>query len=70
MENKENSNTTRLKRMISPLLKKYQQPILYLLFGICTTAINIITYYLGAHIFSLSVLLSTCLAWVISVIFA
>ena len=51
-------------------IKKYQQPILYLFFGICTTIVNIITYYLSAHILSLSVILSTCLAWLVSVIFA
>lgn len=52
------------------ILKKYQQPILYLFFGICTTIVNIITYYLSAHILSLSVILSTCLAWLVSVLFA
>ena len=52
------------------LFKKYQQPILYLFFGVCTTAVNIITYYISAHILSLSVIFSTCLAWIISVIFA
>lgn len=55
---------------MNQLFKKYQQPILYLFFGVCTTAVNIITYYISAHIFFLSVVLSTCLAWVISVIFA
>ena len=55
---------------MNQLFKKYQQPILYLFFGVCTTAVNIITYYISAHIFSLSVVLSTCLAWAISVIFA
>lgn len=35
--------------MIMQLFKKYQQPILYLFFGVCTTAVNIITYYLCAH---------------------
>ena len=55
---------------MNQLFKKYQQPILYLFFGVCTTAVNIITYYISAHIVSLSVVLSTCLAWDISVIFA
>ena len=55
---------------MNQLFKKYQQPILYLFFGVCTTAVNIITYYISAHILSLSVILSTCLAWVISVLFA
>ena len=55
---------------MNQLFKKYQQPILYLFFGVCTTAVNIITYYISAHIVSLSVVLSTCLACAISVIFA
>ena len=55
---------------MNQLFKKYQQPILYLFFGVCTTAVNIITYYISAHILSLSVILSTCLAWIISVIFS
>lgn len=55
---------------MNQLFKKYQQPILYLFFGVCTTAVNIITYYISAHILFLSVILSTCLAWIISVIFA
>ena len=55
---------------MNQLFKKYQQPILDLFFGVCTTAVNIITYYISAHIVSLSVVLSTCLAWAISVIFA
>ena len=56
--------------MMNQLFKKCQQPILYLFFGVCTTAVNIITYYISAHILSISVILSTCLAWVISVLFA
>ena len=55
---------------MNQLFKKYQQPILYLFIAVCTTAVNIITYYISAHIVSLSVVLSTCLAWAISVIFA
>lgn len=55
---------------MNQLFKKCQQPILYLFFGVCTTAVNIITYYISAHILSISVILSTCLAWVISVLFA
>lgn len=55
---------------MSQLFKKYQQLILYLFFGVCTTAVNIITYYLCAHLIHLSVVISTCIAWAISVIFA
>ena len=52
------------------ILKKYQEPILYLFFGVCTTFVNIAIYYLCAHIFYLSAIISTCWAWILSVIFA
>ena len=56
--------------MFNLIFIKYHQSILYLFFGICTTAVNFIIYYIGAHMLSLSIILSTCLAWFTSVIFA
>jgi len=56
--------------MMKNILKKYQEPISYLFFGVWTTIVNIVAYYLCAHIFLLSIVVSTCLAWVLSVIFA
>lgn len=51
-------------------IKKHKGVILYLVFGALTTLVNIASYWLFAHIFSLNTLTSTVLAWVASVIFA
>lgn len=50
--------------------KNKHEEILYLLFGICTTAINICTYYCLYNILHLNNIASTILSWLISVVFA
>lgn len=55
---------------ICELYKKYREIFWYLVFGVLTTLVNVGAYYLFAHPLSLSVALSTALAWLISVIFA
>lgn len=57
-------------RKMKELIKKYRGIISYLFFGVCSTLINIITYYLAAHIFELSTIISTVIAWITAVIFA
>ena len=51
-------------------IKKNRQILLYLVFGVLTTAVNVVAYYLFAHPLSLGVGVSTLLAWLASVIFA
>lgn len=58
-----------MKKIIE-LMKKYRQIILYLIFGVLTTLINIVAYWLFAHPLSLGTLASTVLAWLTSVFFA
>lgn len=53
--------------MIKKILNK--ETILYLIFGFCTTILNIIVYK-GLTLLSIDYLVSTILAWFISVIFA
>ncbi len=55
---------------ITELIKKYKNIILYLFFGVCTTLINIIAYWVMAHPMQLSVMLSTIVAWILAVLFA
>lgn len=50
--------------------KKYKSAILYLFFGGCTTVINIAVYDLCFNIIGINNLLSTIIAWVVSVLFA
>ena len=51
-------------------LRKNKQLLLYLFFGICTTAINTICYWLLYDVLPFENLLSTILAWRAAVIFA
>lgn len=62
-----------MKKIIEKLLQiyyTYKEPILYLIFGGLTTLVNIITYFVCYNIASLSNVISTIIAWILSVIFA
>ncbi|MDR0913150.1 MAG: GtrA family protein [Methanobrevibacter sp.] len=47
-----------------------QEIILYLIFGVLTTGVNILTYFFLAKIIGLNYLISNILAWFVSVVFA
>lgn len=51
-------------------INKYKDVIPYLFFGVCTTLVNMVVYWVCAHVFSFSVLISTVISWVLSVLFA
>lgn len=52
------------------IIIKYKEMILYLIFGVLTTAVNIIIYYISADILHIHYLVSNILAWFLSVLFA
>lgn len=52
------------------LLKKYKEPILYILFGVLTTLVNIVVYYLVADVASIYYMIANVIAWIASVLFA
>ncbi|MBE5887552.1 MAG: GtrA family protein [Lachnospiraceae bacterium] len=56
--------------MLMDLYKKYKEPILYILFGVLTTLVNIVVYYLMADVMLVYYLVSNACAWVASVLFA
>ncbi|MCU6726497.1 GtrA-like protein [uncultured Clostridium sp.] len=56
----------KLKKMYS----KYKDVLAYLVFGVFTTLINIITYWLMAYKLHQIVMVSTIVAWVVAVFFA
>lgn len=58
-----------LKRL-KQLFIRYKEMILYLFFGGCTTLVNIIVYYICAHLLSLATVPATVIAWILSVAFA
>ncbi|MDD5952123.1 MAG: GtrA family protein [Oscillospiraceae bacterium] len=52
------------------LLKKYKEVLLYLVFGGLTTLVNILVYFVCDSWLHWGTVLSTIIAWVLSVIFA
>ena len=52
------------------LYDQYKDIIPYGVFGVLTTVVNIVLYWLAAHPFGLSVMASTVIAWFLSVLFA
>lgn len=54
---------------MNKLFKKYKEQILYVVFGIATTLVNIVAYFLLSKL-PLGTAVATALAWLISVIFA
>lgn len=52
------------------LYNKYKDLIPYLFFGVCTTMVNIIAYWLCAHVLGMGVMISTITAWILAVLFA
>ena len=53
---------------IKKLINK--ETILYVIFGILTTIINLTVYYLFSNIININYLISNAIAWIISVVFA
>ena len=57
-------------KYLKELLARYRGIILYCIFGLFTTVVNVGVYYLCFSVIALSNVLSTLLAWFISVLFA
>ena len=52
------------------LYKKYEEIINYLIFGILTTIVSIISYFIFSKIFNINYLISNIISWILSVLFA
>lgn len=52
------------------LLLKYKEVILYLVFGVLTTLVNFIVYFICTDVLHLNYLLSNGISWVVAVLFA
>lgn len=55
---------------VKNLIEKYKDVIPYLFFGVCTTAVNVASYWICAHPLKWGVLASTIIAWIVAVLFA
>lgn len=56
--------------LIKSLAHKYSHIMAYLFFGVCTTGVNVMTYYICYHICHILNVPSTIIAWVFAVVFA
>jgi putative flippase GtrA len=52
------------------LIEKYKDVIPYAVFGVLTTLVNIGSYWVMAHPIGMPVMISTVIAWILSVLFA
>lgn len=52
------------------LIKKYKEVIMYLIFGLLTTVINITIYWFLTKILNIDYMLSNVIAWCLAVLFA
>lgn len=52
------------------LFAKYKDIIPYAFFGVLTTVVNMVVYWVAAHPLGLSVMVSTVIAWIAAVLFA
>lgn len=56
--------------MIKELYIKYKEVVNYLVFGVLTTVVNIVVYFVFADMLHFHYLISNCVAWLLSVLFA
>lgn len=52
------------------LYLKYKEIIMYLIFGVLTTVVNIVVYYIMADMLQIHYMISNIVAWFLSVLFA
>ena len=55
---------------VKRLIKKYEDILLYLIFGVLTTAVNWVVYFPLYNYADLSATVSNAIAWAVSVVFA
>ena len=55
---------------VRDLYQKYRDVIPYLFFGVCTTLVNIVVYWVIAYPLGFNTMFSTIVAWIASVFFA
>jgi len=63
-------NLKKLVNIIFELIKKNKEIIMYGIFGVLTTLVNIFVYFILVRVFNFHYLISTIISWIISVLFA
>lgn len=57
-------------KRIEALFVRYKSILLYLFFGVCTTLVNLVSYYICARMLAIGTMPSTVIAWIAAVLFA
>lgn len=52
------------------IIQKNKEIIIYLVFGVLTTVVNIVVYYIFSNLLHMNYLFSNAMAWFLSVLFA
>ncbi len=55
---------------VKELISKYKDVIPYLFFGVCTTLVNVVSYWILSHPLDAGVMTATVIAWLLAVLFA
>ena len=59
-----------MKEKIIELYKKYKEIIVYLVFGVLSTIVNFVSYFIFARVIGIDEVISSGLSWLCAVIFA
>lgn len=59
-----------LLRLFAPFYHRHREPLLYLFFGVLTTAISWVSFYLFCYPLALGELIANILSWIAAVLFA
>lgn len=59
-----------MKEKIIEVFKKYKEIIIYLIFGVLSTLVNFVSYFIFAKILGIDEVVSSGLSWLCAVIFA
>ncbi len=57
-------------RRVSDLIRTHIDIIAYAVFGVLTTAVNVVSYWVCSHVLGISTVPASVIAWVLSVAFA
>lgn len=57
-------------KSIKEIYRRYRSILLYIIYGICTTIVNIVCYYICSSQLNLSTVCSTIIAWIAAILFA
>ena len=57
-------------RVFEPLYKKYKEVLMYLFFGVLTTVVSLVSYFILVYPMHIHVLIANVISWVLAVTFA